>query len=202
MKHLIALILILFVFLSCLRSTAHAGDRPVGDPAVRPLQPWIAELVGYASGASPTLERLLRRLVCSTVIVHLDDDVPPGAGFDGRTRFVGAGGSYRYLKVDIRRASPRASAAGLLAHELQHVVEALDGEVWDVDAFRQLFQRIGHPQPAIGPDYFETREALAIGRRTARELGVPGAWFLRRREPDASLGHRAGLRCGRAHPSQ
>ncbi len=198
MKRVIVLVLLLI----CLDSTVHATSGLGVDAALRPVRPWIAELVSRAVGVSPTLDRLLRRLVSSAVIVHVDDDVPSGAAFDGRTRFVGASGSLRYIRVDLRRSPCDHTTAGLLAHELQHVAELLDGDVWDVHSFRALFQRIGTAQPSIGPHFFETSEAVTIGLRTARELAARPAWFVTGDTHHHAAALESGARCRKAPGSQ
>jgi hypothetical protein len=141
-----------------------------GVTGVRPLEPWIADLMGRARAASPTLDAMIRRIAGSPLIVHVDDDVPPRAPFDGRMRFAGRAGGICYIRVDIRPRLMDAEGAALIAHELQHVLETIDGGVTDAGAFARLFRRIGVAVPGSGARVFDTDRAAAVGVQTLMEL--------------------------------
>ena len=145
-----------------------------GVTGVRPLVPWIADLMGRARAASPTLDAMVRRIAGSPLIVHVDDDVPPRAPFDGRMRFAGRAGGICYIRVDIRPRLMDAEGAALIAHELQHVLETIDGGVTDAGAFARLFRRIGVAVPGSGARVFDTDRAAAVGVQTLMELRAHG----------------------------
>lgn len=148
-------------------STGAEDDPQWSNPAgLRPLRPWLAELIADARPLSPTLDTLARRVESERVIVYIDQIGIETTPWDGRLSFVGAAGGYRYLHVELRRLS-YVQVAALLAHELRHVLEVADAGVSSRAQFDALYERIGIPSTGRR---FDTGAAIASGAATLREL--------------------------------
>jgi hypothetical protein len=135
---------------------------------VRPLSPYVADLIEQAVARAPTISRLLAIIEASDVIlqidVRLDPDVPRAV-----TQFVTASGSVRYVRTIISRTQSPWQQIELLAHELQHVVEiATDPTVRDQAAMRKRFEALGWREGRHGP--FETLAAKDVELQVRREL--------------------------------
>lgn len=152
---------------------AAAGAPPAvcsADGALRPLRPWIEDVLRELTPHSPTLTRLTNAVRVSSLVVHLDDDIGSSAPWDGRVQFVTMAGACRYVRISVRPGMAPVRAASVIAHELQHALEIEHGEVTDAEAFGHLFRRIGF---AVSHDHvgaYDTEEALNAGLRTALEL--------------------------------
>ena len=146
------------------------GGRPATDPAgLRPMQPWIAQLLADSRPQSPTLARLMRQVGARRIIVYIDGLTDPSAEWDGTVRFIGAAGSYRYLRVEIRQLSAPVSAA-VLAHELRHVLEVAAADVTSREGFEALYRRIGTRTPGGPGSRYDTAAAVSAGLAALREL--------------------------------
>ncbi len=112
---------------------------------------------------SPTFRRQCRRLAEATnviVVIRLEE-LQRRPSFNARTAFAHRNhGELIAVDVFLRLS---ANAAELIAHEIEHVLEQLDG----VDLEAQL----GSGNVWKREDgAFETRRAIEVGRRVAREI--------------------------------
>ena len=123
---------------------------------------------------SATLARLVATVRASALVVHVVEAEPAGSRWDGTTRFVAAAGGCRYARIALRAQSDAAATAALLAHELQHAVEIVDGDIWDREAFAAWFARTGFPVPAEGAGAFDTDAARRAGVQAWREITSRG----------------------------
>lgn len=151
---------------------AGAADPIAGAPFLRTRAPWIASVLAEAPALAPTLQRLVDRLAMARVIVYIDELDNPTVAWDGRVRYVGTAPGVRYLRIELRRLTPARTAA-VVAHELQHVVEVVEGDIRSAGEFDRLFHRIGFVVPGT-PGHVDTLAAIRAGVQTLRELtGVP-----------------------------
>jgi hypothetical protein len=150
--------------------TSNAPDRSASTAprAIRPLHEWIRRVIADMGTRSATLAALLDRAERSGAIIHIDE-ATEDAEWDGRLRFAGATGPYRYLRIDVRRLEG-PSAAAILAHELQHAAEATAEPVWTTWEFTELFRRIGFVVPSATSESYDTVAAIEAGVATLREL--------------------------------
>lgn len=142
-----------------------ASRRPA---AIRPMRPWIRRVMSDMAARSPTLRALVHRAERSGTIIHVDE-AREGGEWDGRLRFAGATGRYRYLRIDVRRLEAPVAAA-MLAHELQHAAEVSAEPVRTPWEFSALFRRIGFAVPNRATEYYDTAAAIEAGVATLREL--------------------------------
>ena len=122
--------------------------------------------------SSPTFRDQCRRLGAETglrVSVLLEDRPGRSLFFHARTVLGRKDGSLVTAQVYLK---PDLEAAELIAHELEHILEQLDG----VDLKAQAGNGIVWKS---GDDTFETRRAIEAGRRVAREVTGSGANGLR-----------------------
>ena len=114
--------------------------------------------------SSPTFRRQCSRLVAAeglSVALRIED-LQRRPSFDARTVFVRRGGVLVAAHVFL---SLSPAAPELIAHEVEHVLEQLDG----VD----LAAHVGSGNVWKRADgAFETRRATEVGRRVAREMGL------------------------------
>lgn len=151
---------------------ASAADPLVPASFLRTTSPWIASLVSQLPEHAPTLKGLVDRLRGARVIIYVEALEHGSVAWDGRIRYVGVTPSTRYLRIELRRLSPARTAA-VLAHELQHAVEVVEGDVGSAGEFDRLFHRIGFVVPGT-PGHVDTLAAIRAGVQTLRELtGVP-----------------------------
>jgi hypothetical protein len=163
----------LLLLISVTTASAAIAQSPALDvaappAAVRPLRPWIARLVTETSTKSATLRDLLARAATQRTIIYVEE--ADGCGeWDGRIRFAGAAGGYRYLRIELRHLDTPLAAA-VLAHELQHAVEIVAAAVFTPEDFDALFQRIGFQTLGRMGTYYDTEAAVAAGTATLQEL--------------------------------
>jgi Tol biopolymer transport system component len=118
--------------------------------------------------SSPTFREQCRRLGAETglrVSVLLEDRPGRTLSFHARTVLSRKDGSLVTAQVYLK---PELEAAELIAHELEHILEQLDG----VDLKAQAGNGIVWKS---GDDTFETQRAIEAGRRVAREVTGSGA---------------------------
>jgi hypothetical protein len=112
---------------------------------------------------SPTFRRQCRRLAAArnlTVVIRLEE-LQRRPSFNARTAFAHRGHEESIAVEVFLQLS--ASAVEFIAHEIEHVIEQLDG----VDLEAQL----GSGNVWKREDgAFETRRAVEVGRRVAREV--------------------------------
>jgi hypothetical protein len=114
---------------------------------------------------SPTFRRQLLRIAAAThLTIHLQPALPSSQqGLRAKTDFVRKADGQLLANIDIVRSD---SPVELIAHELEHVIEQLDG----ID----LAAKVGRPNSGVyltgeRGDLFETTRARRIGLQVARE---------------------------------
>src|SRR5689334_11706013 len=146
------------------------------DPILRPTVIWLLD-------RSPTFQRQCLRLGAArgvSVRLFLQPS-RPGGDADGLTQ-VRRDAASRLVRTEIGvmlMSSPHKQME-LIAHELEHVIEQLDG----ID-LASLERRGVSGVAVVGSQHFETARAVAIGRQVRREVET-----YRQQLPDAS-GHPA-----------
>ena len=132
----------------------------------------VLEAFRVAYRASATLRALVDAIESSDGIVYLENGRCRSGRLNSCLRLgpVRPGGRYLRITVDLRL--PRATVAGLLAHELQHAIEVLSrADVVDDQSFARLFREIGIQCDAAGlGDCWETTRATAIEQLAAEEM--------------------------------
>jgi hypothetical protein len=112
---------------------------------------------------SPTFRNQCRRLAAATqlqVRVLVDDEPRRDITVNGRTAMTYKGGVLISAHVYLR-PSPRVME--FIAHELEHIIEQLDGVDLAAEAGKGAVWKSGTGR-------FETRRAIEIGRRVATEI--------------------------------
>ena len=144
-----------------------SAQTSVSDAVIPPANLTVAAVFGPALDhmlrLSPTFRRQCRRLAAATnviVVIQLEE-LQRRPSFYARTTFA-HGNHDELIAADVFLQSP-ANAAELIAHEIEHVLEQLDG----VDLEAQLESGNVWKHEDGG---FETRRATEVGRRVAREV--------------------------------
>ncbi|MCC6992359.1 MAG: hypothetical protein IT181_25365 [Acidobacteria bacterium] len=128
-------------------------------------------MIACARPLSPTLDGQLQRLASLPIIVYVEDLDDRAAPYDGRLSFIGAGHGHRFLRIQLRRL-PVATAAAVLAHELQHVLEVAASPVTSRPEFDALYRTIGMETGRSGATLYDTVAAVASGNAAMRELAI------------------------------
>ena len=142
-------------------------EGPLAGPVVLPsnlevaavFRPFLDEMWQV----SPTFKGQWRRFAAATglhVSVLVDDLPPPARTVRARTVLRHQGGALVSARVYLK---PTLDAAEVIAHELEHILEQLDG----VDLQAQAGNGVVWE---AGDGAFETRRAIEAGRRVAREI--------------------------------
>jgi hypothetical protein len=123
---------------------------------------------------SPTLRKLVARLLASDVVVYLARDRQLSPKLQGKTTFKGMAGGVRYLQVSVGWSLLPTFQIATLAHELQHSAE-IAAAPWVVDerSLADEYARIGYDSPSVSTApgrAFESAEAVAVGLRVWREF--------------------------------
>lgn len=161
------LTVLVFIFFAARTS---AADPLPHVQNLRPMQPWIAAAIEHGRRASPTMAQLVDEVAALPIIVHVEEADGPRQGWDGRIRFVGASGPWRFLRIAVRRHE-RATVAAIVAHELQHALEVHAADVQSTAEFEAFYRRSGVRSPS-GAERYDTPGAVAVGERTLRELAA------------------------------
>lgn len=135
---------------------------PVGAVPPAPGIPGVCrQLLDEMWRGSATFRRQWTRLSSARVRVTVAID-KPASGLPARARISRVGG----LGVEISLQLVDRRAVEYLAHEIEHILEALD----EVDLPGAVAQRV-HGATAVGkPPAFETTRAIAVGRVVADEV--------------------------------
>jgi hypothetical protein len=151
-------------------SAAHLETFAAPRSPVVPLSTAAASLLLTATERSPLVNRLLRELGRSDVVVYVTnlkawDRVGPRSYMT----FLARDATQRYLLVRIdHRSLSQAERIALLGHELQHALEvAAAPEVRDIETMAWMFRRIGSE---VAQNTFETRGARDVAHLIRREL--------------------------------
>jgi len=150
--------------------TGHAPDLNEG-PLVRPsvLPPNLEVALVFRVfvdrmwQASPTFRGQGRRLAAGTglyVSVLVEDLPRPASSFKARTVLRHQGGSLVSAQVYLK---PSLDSPEFIAHELEHILEQLDGVDLQAQAGNGVVWK-------ADDGAFETRRAIEAGRRVAREI--------------------------------
>ena len=156
---------VLTLFLAATQLASLAAVRPDGfrPPTNLQVDGLLKPLVERMWQASPTFRRQCRRLAAenSLQVTVVREDQPSVAAFaNARTALTFKGNTPVAARVYIKNTS---NGAELVAHELEHILEQLDG----VD----LQAQTGNGAVWKGDrSSFETRRAIEAGRRVAREV--------------------------------
>ena len=115
--------------------------------------------------SSPTFRRQCRRLTAETGLrVRLLVEDRSSASFNARAVFKHRDGSLVSAQLYLK---PAPNAAELIAHEVEHILEQLDGVDLRAQAGNGVVWKMGRGR-------FETGRAIEMGRRVAREI-TPGS---------------------------
>jgi hypothetical protein len=157
-----------------------AGAKPVSDAQmgrfatprspVVPLSTAAASLLLTATERSPVVNRLLRELGRSDIVVYVTNlKTRDRVGPRSYMSFLAIDATHRYLLVRIDHWSiSQAERIALLGHELQHALEVAEAsEVRDAETMARMFRRIGSE---VALNTFETRGAREVAHLIRREL--------------------------------
>jgi hypothetical protein len=152
------------------------------DSHIRASDPAVSVALREGLWKSETFRRLVERVMRSDVIVYIELDGFLRAGLDGQLAFMSSAGTARYVRISVRPQNKADRFIAMIGHELHHAVEVADDPtVVDPVSLAALFQRIGGPRGVS--DRYETKAAMAVGRRIWLEVGA-------RRAPDGTLADR------------
>jgi len=134
----------------------HCPDNVEVDPVLQPFVDSMWE-------RSPTFRRQCRRLAAerdARVRLLLDDLPGRPLNFKARSVVTWSDGTGLSARIHVR---PSPDAMEHIAHELEHVVEQLDGVDLQARAASEAAWK-------SGDNAYETRRAIEMGRRVAREV--------------------------------
>jgi hypothetical protein len=144
---------------------------------VRTDSGYLRSVIATGVDRSPTFRAIVDRLEASDLIVEVQCGQFKGSMLAGRTVFLSARPTVRYLLVEIACPMPQPSALGIIAHELRHALE-IGSAPWVVDepSLGRLYTQIGFSTCGLGTNAFaeyETSDALETGERVRYELFHP-----------------------------
>jgi hypothetical protein len=152
--------------------TQLAAQTPTDLIRIRPESSLLRTVVAAAFDRSAIFRSLIDRIDHSDVVVHLTCEQFSSPTLNGRTVLVAATPFVRYLRVQIRCHQPTQLLVGIVAHELQHVVEiASTPRVIDDRSFGALYRTIGFAtDEGDRVEQFETTAAQTVGARVQAEF--------------------------------
>jgi hypothetical protein len=140
-------------------------NLPSDAPSILEIPDTMKPMVARMWGASPTFRRQCARLTETSLTVTVRLGLPKeSAGANAVTRIQVVRGAPHSVQARLRIAEPE-----YLAHEIEHVLEQLDG----VDLRWAVEQRLDGVLLA-GAGHFETTRAVAVGRLVADEVRRKG----------------------------
>lgn len=144
------------------------ADRP---PHVRPER-GMQRLVDEAARRAPAIREWLDRLEELDVTVYIRAKAFTQSDLEGRVALLSAGGSHRYLVIELACGRSELSQMAALGHELFHAIEiAEEPSVVNPGTLAALYSRIGiQTGDSRGRRTFETDGAAAAGDRARRQL--------------------------------
>jgi hypothetical protein len=147
---------------------ASSGAMPAATP-LRPQSDRLHAAVELAWRASETFRSIVEALAGSDVIVVI---VPTPCDFGRRAAClvhqVVIAGRHRFFRIQVRDDVPYPRLAGLIGHELWHVLEAVRADVRDADGFQLP---AAHPcEQQYSQHCIETDEAGAVQGRVVDEV--------------------------------
>ena len=140
-------------------------------PLLRTTHQYVRALVKVGAAHSATLRKLLSRLEASDVVAYVRIDTTLPGRLDGRTWFVTSAAGIRYVEIALKPTGEPLSTAGLLAHELAHVIEvASDSTIVDPQSMAARYLssgivRLGGVRTLVDTDF-----ARRTGSNVLREL--------------------------------
>jgi hypothetical protein len=144
------------------------GDEP---SPVRTESTKLRALLTEATRQSPTISALVDRIRASNVIAHIECQHFQSFILKGRTFFLSAKATVRYVRVQIDCMQSRQELVEIIGHELQHVSEiAAAADVVDRRSFAHLLNAIGHPNGGAENEGYETEAALLAEEQIGREV--------------------------------
>ena len=134
---------------------------------VRSESPIVLSAIAIATERSATFRRLIESIESTDGLIYIIEGQCPREVPACLHLWIGTAGRRRLLRISVNpRRSPGCQMVELLAHELQHAMEALSHKkVRTSPSLYLLFARIG--PTASGT--FETQDALDMGAAVARE---------------------------------
>jgi hypothetical protein len=122
---------------------------------------------------SPTFRTLMDQLETARVVVYVEPAINISGGREGELLHVVSGSpELPILRVLVRSGLGSRRTLSILAHELQHVVEAsAGGSLSSSRAMQTAFGALD-PEHAHGAQSFETDAARAVERRVLDELAA------------------------------
>lgn len=160
--------------------------RPKAFAKLRPQSERIQKWYDLALRTSPTVRDLAHRIEQSDVIVYVEIryDLPPNVA--AYLSWMAATERGRIVRASLRPDLRPVDAVGMIAHELQHVVELIEHpEVRSNEALLDLYSRIGHPTAQTGK-HWDTVAAITAGTEARLEAMSGG------RRPSAAAATKAG----------
>lgn len=153
------------------------------NPRIRPTDARVRSALADGLSRSSIVRGLVARIEANDVIVYLGMSPRMPDDLSGRLTFVGDGGRFRYLRVELSPVFNTDQVIAALAHELHHAVEVIDHpEVRSDRTLLGLYQRIGHASRATRVSGWETTAALEVGYDVRRELRQVRAGLLAGRQ--------------------
>lgn len=136
---------------------------------VRSDSPIVLSAIDIATERSATFRRLLESIESTDGLVYIIEGQCPRGVPACLHLSIGTAGPRRLLRITVNpRRSPGCQLVQLIAHELQHAMEALaHKKVRTSGSLYLLFERIGIGPTASGT--FETQAALDMEVAVARE---------------------------------
>jgi len=168
-------VLAVLILCSGFASTPALAD-PERPPFVhlRTSCPWIKAAIAALYLESVTFRRMVDQIEATPMFVFVDDRWCGSVG-DNPCTLVGSTGSVRFVEIRAGPVKNQQQLIGVLAHELQHVLEIIQHpDVVDAQSLRQLYRRIGFFSGRSGiQERWETSQARDtewIVLREAREF--------------------------------
>lgn len=152
-------------------SPSPAAGVPPSLPCRLLAQAHLRPLLDELWTRSATFRRQCRRLAAADAVVLLQGSQPAHIRWDAESRIGNLAGGQVMARVRVRAGRESGEVIG---HELEHVLERIDGVHLELDAARR-----GSGTTVAGGAY-ETRRATEAGRRVAKEVR-------RRASPAASV---------------
>ena len=144
---------------------------------VRTDSPYLRLVIASGVQRSPSFRAIVDRLEESDLIVEVQCGRFNDSRLAGRTVFLAATPTVRYVLVEISCPVTSTPALGTIGHELTHALEIASASwVVDGDTLAQLYGEIGFPTYGTNSTIFgqyETADALDAGEHVHHELFHP-----------------------------
>jgi hypothetical protein len=144
---------------------------------VRTDSPYLRLVIASGVQRSPSFRVIVDRLEQSDLIVEVQRGRFNESRLAGRTVFLAATPTVRYVLVEIGCPVTSTPALGTIGHELAHALEIASAPwVVDGDTLAQLYEQIGFPTYGANSTIFgqyETAGALDAGEHVHHELFHP-----------------------------